>query len=206
MKSFTAAICLCIVLAVGAFAHQSSTQQPAQMPQAPSATSQNPQHPGATPPYVPPQSQPGAQTPGAQNPGAQNPGAQTPQSEPSQQPPMRSGTSAADDQVNALASALNLTTDQQAKVKTILENQHEQAVSVVNDGSLSRDAKLQKIHQLRQSTIDQVRATLTSDEQKSKFDTMVQAQNDRIHQAEQQQQQSQQPPQQQPQNNTPPPK
>ena len=206
MKSFTAAICLCIVLAVGAFAHQSSTQQPAQMPQAPSAASQNPEHPGATPPYAPPQSQPGAQTPGAQNPGAQNPGAQTPQSEPSQQPPMRSGTSAADDQVNALASALNLTTDQQAKVKTILENQHEQAVSVVNDGSLSRDAKLQKIHQLRQSTIDQVRATLTSDEQKSKFDTMVQAQNDRIHQAEQQQQQSQQPPQQQPQNNTPPPK
>ncbi len=202
MKSFTVAICLCTALAVGAFAYQGSTQQPAQMPQAPSAASQNPEHPGATPPYVPPQSQPGT----AQTPGAQNPGAQTPQSEPSQQPPMRSGASATDDQVNALASALNLTTDQQAKVKTILEDQHQQAVSVVNDGSMSRDAKLQKIHQLRQSTIDKVRATLTSDEQKSKFDTMVQAQNDRIHQAEQQQQQPQQPPQQQPQNNTPPPK
>lgn len=111
---------------------------------------------------------------------------------------MHSGASATDDQVNALTSALNLTSDQQAKVRTILDDQHQQAVTVVNDGSLTRDAKLQKIHELRQSTIDKVRATLTSDEQKSKFDTMVQAQNDRIREREQQ-------PQPQP-NNTPPPK
>jgi secreted trypsin-like serine protease len=111
---------------------------------------------------------------------------------------MHSGASATDDQVNALTSALNLSTDQQAKVRTILDDQHQQAVNVVNDTSLTRDAKLQKIHQLRQSTIDRVRATLTSDEQKSKFDTMVQAQNDRIREREQQQQP-------QP-NNTPPPK
>ena len=189
MKSFTVAICFCILTALSAFAHQGSMQQPAPMPQSPGATSQNPQHPGATPPYVPPQSQPGT---------AQNPEAQAPQTEPSQAPTMHSGASATDDQVNALTSALNLSTDQQAKVKTILDDQHQQAVSVVNDGSLTRDAKLQKIHQLRQSTIDRVRATLTSDEQKSKFDTMVQAQNDRIREREQQPQPQQ--------NNTPPPK
>lgn len=188
MKNFAIAICFCLLLALGAFARQGSMQQPAQMPQSPGATSQNPQHPGATPPYVPPQSQPGT---------VQNPDARAPQTEPSQAPPMRSGASATDDQVNALTSALNLTSDQQAKVKTILEDQRQQAVGVVNDGSLTRDAKLQKIHQLRQSTIDKVRATLTSDEQKSKFDTMVQAQNDRIREREQQQPQ---------QNNTPPPK
>ena len=103
---------------------------------------------------------------------------------------MHTGTPGIDDQVSALTSALNLTSDQQGKVRTILEGQHQQAVSVVSDSSLSHDAKLQKIHELRQSTIDKVRGTLTSDEQKSKFDTMVQAQNDRIREREQQQQQS----------------
>lgn len=189
MKSFTIAICFCTLAALSAFAYQGSMQQPAPMPQSPGTTSQNPQHPGATPPYVPPQSQPGT---------VQNPEAQAPQTEPSQAPPMHSGTSATDDQVNALTSALNLSSDQQSKVRTILDDQHQQAVNVVNDSSLTRDAKLQKIHQLRQSTIDKVRATLTSDEQKSKFDTMVQAQNDRIREREQQQQPQQ--------NNTPPPK
>ena len=110
---------------------------------------------------------------------------------------MRSSTSGADAQVNALTEQLNLNSDQQAKVKTILEDQHQQAVSLVSDPSTSRDAKLQKIHALRQSTIDKIRGTLTSDEQKSKFDSMVQAQNQRIREREQQDQQP---------NNTPPPK
>jgi DNA-directed RNA polymerase specialized sigma subunit len=84
--------------------------------------------------------------------------------------------------------------------RSILQDQHQQAVNVVNDTSLSRDAKVQKIHQLRQSTIDKVRATLTSDDQKTKFDTMVQAQNDRLREREQQQQQPPSP------SNTPVPK
>jgi len=113
---------------------------------------------------------------------------------------MRSGTPGIDDQVSALTSALNLSSDQQTKVRSILQDQHQQAVNVVNDTSLSRDAKVQKIHQLRQSTIDKVRATLTSDDQKTKFDTMVQAQNDRLREREQQQQQPPSP------SNTPVPK
>lgn len=113
---------------------------------------------------------------------------------------MHSGSSDIDEQVNTLTQALNLNSDQQAKVKTILEDQHQQAVNLISDNSLSRDAKVQKIHEIRQSTIDKVRGTLTSDEQKSKFDTMVQAQNDRIRQREHQQQPQPQ------QNNTPPPK
>ena len=102
---------------------------------------------------------------------------------------MHSDSSGADAQVSALTTALNLNSDQQAKIKTILEDQHQQAVSLVNDPSLSHDAKLQKVHAMRQSTIDRVRATLTTDEQKSKFDNMIQAQNERIHQREQQEQQ-----------------
>ena len=188
MKSFTVAILFCmLMLALGAFAYQGSMQQPAQLPQARGPASQAPQ-PGTMPPSAAPQSQPGTMP---------SPQAQTPQAEPSQAP-MRSGTPGIDDQVNVLTEALNLTSDQQAKVKTILENQHQQGVGVVSDSSLSRDAKLQKIHDLRQSTIDRVRGTLTSDEQKGKFDAMVQAQNDRIRERE-----HQQPPLQ---NNTPPPR
>jgi Spy/CpxP family protein refolding chaperone len=187
MKNFTLAVLFCMLMVLGAFAYQGSMQQPAQTPQTPGAMGQNPQHPGATPPYAPPQSQPGT---------VQTPDAQTPQSEPSQAPAMHSSTPGVDDQVSALTAALNLTPDQQAKVKTILEDQHQQAVSVVNDSSLPRDAKVQKIHELRQGTIAKVRTILTSDEQKNKFNSMVQEKNDRVRQSEQPQ----------PQNNTPTPK
>jgi hypothetical protein len=122
---------------------------------------------------------------------------QAPQSGPAQAPAMHSGTPGVDDQVSALTTALNLNSDQQAKLRTILEDQHQQVLGVANDSSLSRDTKLQKVHALRQSTIDKVRATLTSDEQKSKFDTMIQTSNERIRQRELQEQQP---------NNTPPPK
>jgi hypothetical protein len=189
MKSFTVALLFCmLVVALGAFASQGSMQQPAQTPQAPGAASQTSQQPGTMPPSAAPQSQPGT---------VQSPEAQTPKAEPSQAPPMHAGTPGIDQQVSALSAALNLTSDQQAKVKTILEDQHQQAVIVVNDSSLAQDAKVQKMHDLRKSTVDKVRGTLTSDEQKNKFDAMVQAQNDRIHATEQQQQQ---------QNNTPAPK
>jgi len=120
MKNFTVAILFCMLMALGAFAHQGSMQQPSQTPQTPGATAQNPQHTGATPPYTPPQSQPGT---------VPSPEAQTPQTEPSQAQAMHSGTPGVDDQVSALTAALNLTPDQQAKVKSILEDQHQQVVA-----------------------------------------------------------------------------
>jgi len=179
MKSFRLVILFCtVMLTLAAFGHQGSMQQPAQMPQTPGAASQNPQAPGATPPYAPPQTQPGT---------VQTPETQTPEGAP-QAAPMRSGVSAIDDQVNALTAALNLTGDQQTKVRTILQDQHQQVMSLASDTSLSREAKMQKVHTLRQSTIDKVRGTLTSEEQKSKFDSMVQAQNERIREKEQQDQ------------------
>ena len=182
MKIFRVVALFCMLMsAAGVFAHQGSVQQPAQTPQTTGAASQNQQNPGVPSPSTPPQAQPGT---------VPSPETQTPQGQPSQTPPMRSGSSGADAQVNALTTALNLNSDQQAKVKTILEDQHQQAVTVVNDPSLSQDAKLQKVRALRQSTIDKVRSTLTTNEQKSKFDNMIQAQNERIREREQQQQQN----------------
>jgi hypothetical protein len=91
-----------------------------------------------------------------------------------------------DEQVQVLSQQLSLTPDQQAKVKTALQDQHTQAMSIIQDSSLQREDKIQKIHALRESTIAKVRATLTSDDQKTKFDQMVQAQDDRMHQQPQQ--------------------
>jgi hypothetical protein len=176
-----------LLLAVGAFAVQGSMQQPGQVPQ-PGAASPNAQQPGNMPPSNAPQTPPGS--------------TQNPQAEPSQ-PPMRSGPPSIDDQVATLAERLNLTSDQQTKVKSILEDQHQQAVAVVGDTSLSQNDKMQKIMGLREATISKVRSTLTSDDQKQKFDAMVQTQNDRMRERQQQQPQSDNPP---PQSSNPSPK
>jgi len=125
------------------------------------------------------------------------------QSQPSQpQQPQGSGqpgqAHSIDDQVQSLAAQLNLSPEQQAKVKTALEDQHSQAMEVVQDSTLAREDKIQKIHVIRENTIAKVRATLTSDDQKQKFDQMLQEQDNRMHQ------QQQAPPPQQP--AQPPPK
>lgn len=162
-----------LLLAAGAFAWQyPSGGQPAQQPQ--------------TQPSQPSQSQP-----------SQQPGA------PSQQQPQAGQPVQAhsiDDQVQALAQQLNLSPEQQAKVKTALEDQHSQAMEVVQNSSLAREDKIQKIHAIRENTIAKVRSALTTDDQKQKFDQMLQAQDDRMHQ------QQAQPPQQQPAQPPPNPK
>lgn len=86
-----------------------------------------------------------------------------------------------DDQVQSLAQQLNLSADQQAKVKTALEDQHTQAMNVVQDSAMSRDDKIQKIHTIREGTISKVRSAL-NDDQKKKFDVMVQQQEQHFQQ------------------------
>jgi hypothetical protein len=185
-KIRTACLSCTLLFAAGAFAWQypSSGNQPMQQPQT------QPSQPSQQPP---------------QNPGAQ-PGAQ-PQQPQGQSAP---GASRIDDQVQILATQLNLSPEQQAKVKTALENQHSEAMQVVQDNSLAREDKIQKIHTIRENTIAKVRATLTSNEQKQKFDQMLQEQDMRMHQMQQQQQQepstrpSEPPPAQQPPAQKPP--
>ena len=102
---------------------------------------------------------------------------QTPQGKPSQALRVRSGV---DDQVKTLSQALVLNSHQQAKLRTILERQHEQVMGVVRDNALSSEAKLQKLHLFRQQMIDKVRGTLTTDEQKKRFDALVEASDERM--------------------------
>src|SRR5215469_7019037 len=151
MKTRAAAALLCTLLfAVGMFA----LQTPSMQPQGQTGTSQAPQT-----------TQPPQMTPPQQN---------TPSVPPSQpaQPSTQAQGSNIDDQVKILSSELNLTADQQEKVRSILTDQHQQAMTVVQDNAMSREDKLQKIHSLREATISKVRQALTPVQQ-PKFDQMI---------------------------------
>src|SRR5260221_7496379 len=183
MNSIRAAIFSCpLVLAVGAFALQypNGSQSP-QPPQASQGSMQSGQ---------PSQTQP------SQNQGTMQPGQPSQQqSQPQPQSSAQAGQPPSiDNQVKVLAEQLSLTPEQQAKVKTALEEQHTQAMGIVHDNAMAREDKIQKIHSIRENTIAKVRSALTSNDQKQKFDQMVQAQDDRMHQ--QPQTPTQQPPKQ----------
>lgn len=125
------------------------------------------QAPGAqsNAPGQPPQTQP-PDTRAPQSP-EQSPQSQPPQAPQASQPP------SIDEQVSVLTQELNLSNDQQTKVKTILTDQRQQAMGVVGDQNLSRADKIEKIHSIRETTISKVRESL-NDDQKKKLDQMLQ--------------------------------
>lgn len=75
------------------------------------------------------------------------------------------------DRIKHLTQKLNLTDDQQAKLKPILEDQRKQMEQIHNDSSLSREDRFSKMQQVRASSDTQIKAVLTADQQK-KFDKM----------------------------------
>lgn len=162
MKTMRSLILFCgAILAVGTLA--------AQNPNNPSSGSQG------QPQMQPPQTQqPGAQMPGQQAPSTQGqqqpgqPGQQSPEGRTQTAP----GHPSIDDQVNMLTQDLNLTPDQQTKMRGILEDQHKQAMTIVDDPSMTRDDKIQKIRALRETTIQKTR-TMLDDNQKKKLDEML---------------------------------
>ena len=91
----------------------------------------------------------------------------------------RRGPMSVDERVKRMTKDLNLTTDQQTKVKSILEDEQKKAQDLMNGSSTDRQAMRQKMMQLRQDTSDQIRALL-DDKQKEKFDKMEQERQDRM--------------------------
>lgn len=132
-----------LFVALGAWAFQTPTQPGGSQPQP------APAEPSQAQPAQPQQN---PQTPPAQS---QGPG------------------STIDEQVKALSLELNLTADQQPKLKSILEDQRTQGMAIVNDKATTREDKVQKLHALRESTISKVREMLTPEQQK-KLDQMLQ--------------------------------
>jgi protein CpxP len=82
--------------------------------------------------------------------------------------------------VKILTERLNLTKDQQSKVKDIFSAQQKQMQSLMQDQSMSHEDKRSKFEQMRSDTDSQVRAVLTGDQQQ-KFDAMLKEREQHMH-------------------------
>lgn len=81
------------------------------------------------------------------------------------------GMPSVEERVQHLTKALNLSDDQQAKVKSILEDQKNQMQSLRQDTSMSQQDRRAKFQQIHEASTQKIRATL-NDDQKAKFDQM----------------------------------
>ena len=70
-----------------------------------------------------------------------------------------------------MTKKLNLSADQQSKVKSILDDQQKQMMSLRQDSSMSQDDRRAKMMQMHETSSNQIRALLNEDQQK-KFDQM----------------------------------
>ncbi|HEX2662221.1 MAG TPA: hypothetical protein VHM93_05270 [Candidatus Acidoferrum sp.] len=77
----------------------------------------------------------------------------------------------AEQHLQMLSDKLNLTDDQKAKLKPILQDQMQQMKAVREDSSLSEDQKRTKMKSIHESLHDQINAVLTP-EQQAKFKQM----------------------------------
>jgi Spy/CpxP family protein refolding chaperone len=69
-------------------------------------------------------------------------------------------------QLARMTKQLNLTEDQQAKIKPILEDQHKQMMGLREDSSLSREQRRAKFQEIRKQTFEKMNPILTSEQQK----------------------------------------
>jgi len=77
----------------------------------------------------------------------------------------------ADQHLQMLSEKLNLTDDQKAKLRPILQDQMLQMKAVREDSSLSEEQKRAKMKSIHESSHDQINAVLTP-EQQAKFEQM----------------------------------
>lgn len=83
-----------------------------------------------------------------------------------------------------LTKVLNLNSDQQQKIKPMLEQEQQQMQTLHQDTSMTRPDRMSKMRQIRQSTDDQIKSVLTSDQQ-TKFTQMRERQMERMEQRRQ---------------------
>jgi len=92
---------------------------------------------------------------------------------PDQHAGMHHNGETADQQLQMLSEKLNLTDDQKAKLKPILQDQMQQMKAVHEDSSLSDDQKRTKTKAIHESLHEQINTVLTP-EQQAKFKQMRQ--------------------------------
>jgi len=74
-------------------------------------------------------------------------------------------------QLDRMTKQLDLTKDEQDKIKPILEDQQKQMEDLRNDTSTDREARMDKMRDIHKSHAEQIRNVLTT-EQQTKFDEM----------------------------------
>ncbi|MGA9566105.1 MAG: hypothetical protein WBS19_11325 [Candidatus Korobacteraceae bacterium] len=90
-----------------------------------------------------------------------------------QEPPQQGGGQwsrgqmpTADQRLQRMTQALDLSEDQQQKIKPILENESTQMQSLRADTSMSQDDRMAKMKQIRETTTSQINPILNADQQK----------------------------------------
>ena len=84
----------------------------------------------------------------------------------------------ADQRLQMMTQQLTLTSDQQDKIKPILENESQQMQSLRSDSSLSQQDRMAKVKEIRENTNSQIKPILTSDQQ-TKWQEMMQQRGQR---------------------------
>ena len=85
-----------------------------------------------------------------------------------------------ENQLKVLTEKLDLTADQQPKVKTILQGLHDSTLKIMQDKTISRDQLLSKVRPLRMNANGKLREIL-SDDQKKKLDQYLQGPHPDMH-------------------------
>ena len=78
-----------------------------------------------------------------------------------------------EEEVKHLTKKLQLTDEQQPKIKAILQGQRDQMKALMEDSSATREEKMPKMKEIHESSSAKIKAILT-DEQKIKYDKMEQ--------------------------------
>ena len=86
----------------------------------------------------------------------------------------------AESQLTFLTAKLDLTGDQQTRIKPILQELHDTTVKLVQDQSLSGEERLSKVREARYAADNKIR-TLLNDDQKKKLDQLEQEPHPELH-------------------------
>ena len=97
---------------------------------------------------------------------------QAPPSGQEQQPARGPMMQTPQERLNNLTKELNLTDDQKAKIKPILEDEQKQMQALRGDTSMSREDRRAKMMEIRNKSNDSIKAVLDKDQQK-KYDEMM---------------------------------
>ena len=91
-----------------------------------------------------------------------------------------SGVPTAEGQLTFLAAKLDLTGDQQEKIKPILQELHDVTVKLVQDETMSREERQSKVRDSRYTADKKIRSVL-NDDQKRKLDQIEQEPHPELH-------------------------